>query len=91
VLLIVCSGVSDEPAEYLFGYLGTWGDAKLFRQRLNDIHETAAVGSVSSSSSPRSPKKRYSKLSFRDPDRLFADPSVNADDTRVESPSKRAA
>lgn len=38
---IVMSHLGFNSGEYSFGYLASWGDAKLFRERLNDVHETA--------------------------------------------------
>ena len=38
---IVMAHLGQDSGEYSFGYLASWGDAKLFRQRLEDIHATA--------------------------------------------------
>jgi antirestriction protein ArdC len=38
---VVMAHLGCDSGEYSFGYLASWGDTKLFRQRLNDIHETA--------------------------------------------------
>jgi hypothetical protein len=38
---VVMSYLGQDSGEYSFGYLASWGDAKLFRQRLHDIHATA--------------------------------------------------
>lgn len=38
---VVMAHLGSDSGEYSFGYLASWGDAKLFRQRLQDIHETA--------------------------------------------------
>ena len=38
---IVMAHLGQDSGEYSFGYLASWGDAKLFRQRLHDIHATA--------------------------------------------------
>jgi antirestriction protein ArdC len=40
---IVMAHLGQDSGEYSFGYLASWGDSKLFRQRLEDIHETAEV------------------------------------------------
>lgn len=38
---IVMSYLGKDSGDYSFGYLASWGDAALFRQRLHDIHATA--------------------------------------------------
>jgi antirestriction protein ArdC len=38
---VVMAHLGCDTGEYSFGYLASWGDAALFRQRLQDIHETA--------------------------------------------------
>ena len=38
---VVMAHLGSDSGEYSFGYLASWGDAKLFRHRLQDIHETA--------------------------------------------------
>ena len=38
---IVMSYLGKDSGDYSFGYLASWGDAKLFRQRLHEIHATA--------------------------------------------------
>jgi hypothetical protein len=38
---IVMAHLGCDSGEYSFGYLASWGDTKLFRMRLQDIHVTA--------------------------------------------------
>lgn len=38
---IVMSYLGKDAGEYSFGYLASWGDVAVFRQRLHDIHATA--------------------------------------------------
>lgn len=38
---IVMAHLGQDSGDYSFGYLASWGDAKLFRQRLHEIHATA--------------------------------------------------
>ncbi len=38
---VVMAHLGCDSGEYSFGYLASWGDAKLFRLRLQDIHATA--------------------------------------------------
>jgi hypothetical protein len=51
---VVMSHLGCDSGEYSFGYLASWGDAKLFKQRLGDIHETAEalISSIAGEQSP---------------------------------------
>lgn len=40
---VVMSHLGCDSGEYSFSYLASWGDAKQFKQRLQDIHATAEV------------------------------------------------